>query len=75
MQVFHISWVNPDVSHRDFDLDTYVAGIVEALDAVRAITGSEQAHAVGVCAGGQLLTIALAHLARSAARTRWRASR
>ena len=25
-QVFHISWVNPDVSDRDFDLDTYVAG-------------------------------------------------
>ena len=62
-QVFHISWVNPDVSDRDFDLDTYVAAIVEALDAVRAITGAEQAHALGVCAGGQLLTIALAHLA------------
>ena len=30
---------------------------------MRAITGSEQAHTVGVCAGGQLLTIALAHLA------------
>ena len=44
VQAFHISWVNPDVSHRDFDLDTYVAAIVEALDTVRAITGSEQAH-------------------------------
>jgi poly(3-hydroxyalkanoate) synthetase len=62
-QVFHISWVNPDVEHRHFDLDTDVAAIVEALDAVRAITGSEQVHALGVCAGGQLLTIALAHLA------------
>ena len=62
-QVFHISWVNPGEEHRAFDLDTYVAGIVEALDAVRAITGVERAHAVGVCAGGQLLTIALAHLA------------
>jgi polyhydroxyalkanoate synthase len=63
VQAFHISWVNPDESHRDFDLDTYVAAIIEALDAVRAITGSEQAHTVGVCAGGQLLAIALAHLA------------
>jgi poly(3-hydroxyalkanoate) synthetase len=63
VQMFHISWVNPGVEHRDFDLDTYIAGIIEALDAVRAITGAERAHAVGVCAGGQLLTIALAHLA------------
>jgi polyhydroxyalkanoate synthase len=62
-QVFHISWVNPEVKDRAFNLDTYVAAIVEALDAVRAITGAPQAHALGVCAGGQLLTIALAHLA------------
>ena len=61
--MFHISWINPEVEHRDFDLDTYVAAIVEALDAVREITGVERAHALGVCAGGQLLTIALAHLA------------
>jgi len=63
MQVFHISWINPEPEHRDQDLDTYVSAILEALDAVRAITRAEQAHALGVCAGGQLLTIALAHLA------------
>ena len=62
-QVFHISWVNPDVDDRHFDLDTYIAAIVEALDAVRAVTKTPKAHALGVCAGGQLLTIALAHLA------------
>ena len=63
LQVFHISWVNPGIEHREFDLDTYVSAIVEALDAVRAISGAERAHTAGVCAGGQLLTIALAHLA------------
>jgi polyhydroxyalkanoate synthase len=63
LQVFHISWVNPGVEHREFNLDTYVAAIVEALDAARAISGAECAHTAGVCAGGQLLTIALAHLA------------
>ena len=63
VQVFHISWFNPGKKHRDFDLDTYIAAIVEALDAVRAITGEARAHTLGVCAGGQLLAIALAHLA------------
>ena len=62
-QTFHISWVNPGPEHRRFDLDTYVAAIVEALEAVSAITGIERSHVLGVCAGGQLLSIALAHLA------------
>lgn len=63
VEVFHVSWVNPGVEHRDFDLDTYIEAIVEALGAVRAISGADRAHALGVCAGGQLLTIALAYLA------------
>lgn len=63
LQTFHISWVNPTEDHRHFDLDTYISAIVDAIDAIRAITGAEQTHALGVCAGGQLLTIALAHLA------------
>lgn len=63
LQTFHISWINPTTDHRHFRLDTYIDAIVEAIDTVRKITGAERAHALGVCAGGQLLTIALAHLA------------
>jgi poly(3-hydroxyalkanoate) synthetase len=62
-QTFHVSWVNPGPEHRRFDLATYVAAIAEALEAVSAITGAERSHVLGVCAGGQLLSIALAHLA------------
>jgi polyhydroxyalkanoate synthase len=61
-QTFHVSWINPDKTHRSFDLDTYIAAIVEALDAVKEVTGAERVHVVGTCAGGQLLAIAIAYL-------------
>ena len=41
-QVFVISWRNPDARHRDWDLDTYGAAIVDALVAVRAICRRRQ---------------------------------
>jgi polyhydroxyalkanoate synthase len=62
-ETFTISWINPDRSHRHFDLDTYIKGILDALEAIELITGSGRTHTLGVCAGGQLLTIALAYLA------------
>ena len=62
-ETFHLSWVNPSREHDKFDLDTYIEAIIEGLDAVQSITGAKRAHALGVCAGGQLLTIALGHLA------------
>src|SRR4051794_24039330 len=51
-ETFHISWVNPGPEHRRFDLDTYVAAIVEALDAVAATTGREPTPRPRVGAGG-----------------------
>jgi polyhydroxyalkanoate synthase len=62
-QTFHISWINPGAAQRAFGLDTYVEAVVDALHAVRAITGAEQVHTLGVCAGGQLLSIAMGYLA------------
>ena len=59
-EVFHMSWLNPGPEERDFDLDTYIGAIHDALDEVTAITGVRRAHALGVCAGGQLLAIAAA---------------
>jgi polyhydroxyalkanoate synthase len=59
-EVFHMSWLNPGPDERDFDLDTYIAGILEALDAVEELTGQPRVHALGVCAGGQLLAVAAA---------------
>jgi polyhydroxyalkanoate synthase len=62
-EVFHLSWINPGPEHKGFDLDTYIAAIAEGIETTRAISRAERVHTIGVCAGGQLLTIALAHLA------------
>ncbi|ANS24867.1 poly(3-hydroxyalkanoate) synthetase [Rhodococcus opacus] len=62
-QVFAISWRNPHARHRDWDADTYGAAIVEALDTVQCIAGTDSAHVLGTCSGGILAAMVAAHLA------------
>ncbi len=62
-QMFLISWRNPDARHASWNLDTYVRGVLDALDAVEEITGSAQSVLGGACSGGILASIAAAHLA------------
>lgn len=62
-QMFVISWRNPDTRHRDWNFDTYVGSIIEALDAVEEITGSAQTMLAGICSGGILASITAAYLA------------
>ena len=62
-QVFTISWRNPDERFADWDLDTYAGAVIEALDAAQAITASDSAHLLGLCAGGILTSAVAAHLA------------
>jgi polyhydroxyalkanoate synthase len=64
-QVFVISWRNPDARHSGWNADTYGAAILEALDTVEAITGSDQALLTGICSGGILASMTLAHLTPS----------
>jgi polyhydroxyalkanoate synthase subunit PhaC len=66
-QTFTISWRNPGAEHADFDLDTYAGAVLEALDAVEAITGTDRTHVLGVCAGGITSSVALSHLAATGA--------
>ena len=62
-QIFIASWVNPDASHADVGFDEYVIGIVEMLDTVAAISGSDASHLLGLCGGGVLAFLAAAYLA------------
>src|SRR4051794_29917872 len=62
-QVFVISWRNPEAEQGHFDLDTYAAGVLEARDAVAAITGQPAVHLNGACSGGMIGAGAVGHLA------------
>ena len=62
-QVFALSWRNPDAEQRDWGLDTYADGALEAIDAVRAITGAERVHLAGNCSGGALVSMLAARAA------------
>jgi hypothetical protein len=58
-----ISWKNPTPAERRFGIDTYVAALEEAVDAMRDITGSEDVNIWGSCSGGITMSVFLAHLA------------
>jgi polyhydroxyalkanoate synthase len=63
MQVFMISWRNPDARHAKWDLDTYGQAILDAMDAAARIAGSEQVALAGACSGGIIAAMVAAHLA------------
>lgn len=61
--VFVISWVNPDISHKDKTYADYmVQGHIEALDAISTITRQPKVSAIGYCTGGTLLATTAAWL-------------
>ncbi|ULT70353.1 class II poly(R)-hydroxyalkanoic acid synthase [Pseudomonas sp. BC42] len=62
LQVFMISWRNPDVRHREWGLSSYVEATEEALNVARAITGSREVNLVGACAGGLTIAALQGHL-------------
>lgn len=61
--VFAISWRNPLPEHRDWNIDTYAGGIIQAIEVIREISQSEKIDLMGVCAGGLTTAIAAAVLA------------
>jgi polyhydroxyalkanoate synthase len=61
-QVLVVSWRNPQARHRDWGFDAYGAAIIEALDAVQKIAGTDSAHLLGTCSGGILAAMTAAHL-------------
>jgi polyhydroxyalkanoate synthase len=63
LQTFVLSWRNPGKDQGDWDLDVYAARVLQAVDAVREITGSEDVNVIGFCAGGIINAGVLNHLA------------
>jgi len=62
LQVFIISWRNPDVRHREWGLSSYVEATEEAMNACRAITGARDVNLMGACAGGLIIAALQGHL-------------
>ena len=63
LTTFMLSWRNPGPEQGDWDFDTYATRIIDAVESVREITGSEDVNVIGFCAGGIISTAALNHLA------------
>jgi polyhydroxyalkanoate synthase len=62
-QVFAVSWRNPGPEHADWDMDTYVAALLEAIDAVRDISGAEDVNLHGACSGAMTMASLMGYLA------------
>jgi len=65
LQVFMISWRNPDARHAAWDLSTYGQAVLDAMDAAARVTGSEQVALAGACSGGIIAAMVAAHLAHT----------
>jgi polyhydroxyalkanoate synthase len=65
LQVFMMSWRNPDSRHAKWDFSTYGQAVLDAMDAVTRITRSEQTAITGVCSGGIIAAMVAAHLAHT----------
>jgi len=64
--LFVVSWVNPDASYADVEMDDYIReGYLAAMAAVRQICDVKQINAVGYCIAGTTLSMTIAHLLRS----------
>ena len=62
-QVFAVSWRNPTAEYCDWDLDTYVEALLQALEATRAISGSDSVNLHGACSGAMTMSALLGYLA------------
>lgn len=59
IRVFAVSWRNPTIEQKDWNLDTYANAIIKSIDVMREITGQEQVNVMGLCAGGITTATAL----------------
>ena len=62
-QVFIISWRNPSREHAHWGLEEYVGAVIEAIEATKAIAGSDRVNMTGACSGGATMALTLNELA------------
>jgi len=60
LQTFTLSWRNPTEEHRDWNFDTYIAAIEEAIDVICEITGAPDLNIEGGCVAGIAVAALLA---------------
>lgn len=63
--VFMISWVNPTAEHKDETWDSYVTGLMEAIDKVLEETGEAKLNIGSYCIGATLTATMLAYMAKT----------
>ena len=66
-QTFTICWRNPTIAQREMGLGDYVDSVIEAIDAIRDITG-ETVNIMGACSGGITSAVTLAYLEKKGQR-------
>lgn len=64
IQVFMVSWRNPTAEHRDWGFEVYGQAMLDVLDQIRDLTGSDEEHVMGVCSGGVVTSMVMSHLAK-----------
>ncbi|MCB1907409.1 MAG: alpha/beta fold hydrolase [Rhodocyclaceae bacterium] len=67
LQVFAVSWRNPGAEHADWDMDTYVSALREAIAAVREITGADDVNVHGACSGAMTMSCLMGYDAATGA--------
>ncbi|MDO9622500.1 MAG: class II poly(R)-hydroxyalkanoic acid synthase [Pseudomonas sp.] len=63
IQTFVVSWRNPTKAQREWGLSSYIEALKEAIDAIIAITGSQDINMLGACSGGLTTASLLGHYA------------
>jgi class II poly(R)-hydroxyalkanoic acid synthase len=63
IQVFTISWRNPDARHSEWAMDTYGQEIIGAMDAMQRICQTDAISLFATCSGGILASMVMSYLA------------
>lgn len=63
VQIFAVSWRNPTAEYKDWGMDAYVAALLEAMGAVRDITGSPDLIIHAACSGAMTAAALAGYLA------------